>query len=123
MHKQTHTENPQDIRQRSFDFSLRIIRIVHALPKNSIGYCIGDQLLRAGTSIGANIEETQSASTKKDFIHGITIALKEARETNYWLRLLNESNVFKKDMLTRILEENIEIIKILTVIRSNSKKK
>jgi four helix bundle protein len=111
-----------DIRDRVFQFSLRIIRLVSKIPKNCAGRAISDQIMKSGTSIGANIEEAQSASTKKDFIRGITISLKEARETNYWLKLLIEATIIKKELLEKLMQENIEIIKILTVIRKNSKR-
>lgn len=110
-----------DIRERTFKFGVRIIKLGLALPKNAAGFAIADQLIRSGTSIGANIEEAQNASSKKEFIRGLTIALKEARETLYWLRMIAEVNLIKGKRLVPLMEENEEIIKILTTIIKKAK--
>jgi four helix bundle protein len=75
----------QDICDRTRAFALRIIKLYQALPKNETGGILGKQLLRAGTSIGANVEEAQAGQSKKDFVAKIGVALKEARETRYCL--------------------------------------
>ncbi len=111
----------KDISERTLKFGLRIINLVLSLPKNSVGNALGNQIVRSGTSVGANIEEAQDALSKKDFIHSMTISLKEARETNYWLKMISESGLVSKGRLESILKENIEIIKILTVIVKKSK--
>lgn len=111
----------KDISERTLKFGLRIIKLVSSLPKSSAGNALGNQIIRSGTSIGANIEEAQDALSKKDFIHSMTIALKEARETSYWLKMISESGLIPKNRLESILRENIEIIKILTVIVKKSK--
>jgi len=113
----------KDIVARTFAFSLRIIKLVNNLPKTPAGYAIGDQVVRSGTSIGANIEEAQDAASRKDFIHCLTISLKEARETHYWLKLIAESKMIKKGRLDSLVTENQELIKILTSIVKNTKKK
>lgn len=110
-----------DIKKRTFRFSVRIIKLVVNLPKNSVGYAIGNQVIRSGTSIGANIEEAQSAGSRKEFVRGMTIALKEARETDYWLRLIVESETVSLDKMIDIIKENQEIIKILTSIVKKTK--
>jgi len=74
------------------------------------------QLLRCGTSIGANIEEALAGQSKKDFLSKMSIASKEARETNYWLRLLRDSDILDERQSTSILEESEELIKLLTSI-------
>jgi len=102
-----------DIRERSFLFGVRIVRLVMSLPRNTAGLAIGNQIIRSGTGIGANIEESQNAGSKKEFIRGMTIALKEARETEYWLRLIVETELVSKNKLKNLIEENKEIIKIL----------
>jgi four helix bundle protein len=111
----------KDISERTFSFGLRIIKLVLSLPRNSVGNALGNQIIRSGTSIGANIEEAQDALSKKDFIHSMTISLKEARETHFWLRMISESNLLSKNRLTGLMEENVEIIKILITIVKNSK--
>lgn len=91
------------------------------MPKTTTGFAIGNQLIRSGTSIGANIEEAQNSGSKKEFIHGLTISLKEARETEYWIKLIRGANLISLDS-DSILEELIEITKVLTTIIRNSKK-
>lgn len=80
----------RDIVDRTYQFALRVIRLVSSLPANKICEVIGGQLLRAGTSVGANIEEAQAAYSKKEFSNKVGISHKEARESNYWLRLLKD---------------------------------
>ncbi len=110
-----------DIRERSFQFGVAIIQLVSRLPKTTAGFAIGNQIIRSGTSIGANIEEAQNAGTKKEFIHIITISLKEARETEYWLRLIFETELVEQKTILPILGEVKEIIKILITIVKRSK--
>ena len=97
---------------RTFKFAIRIIELTSKLPRTSTGMAISNQIVRSGTSVGANVEEAQNSASKKEFIHGMTIALKEARETYYWLRLLGESSVLPGQ--EDLIKENLEIIKILT---------
>ena len=77
--------------------------------------------MRSGTSIGANIAEAQNCGTKKDFIHTLTISLKEARETEYWLRIISEVKLAEDDLVSRLITEINELIKILTSIIKRSK--
>ena len=106
---------PEDIRERSFKFALRIIKLCKELPKNEVNKVLVNQVLRSGTSIGANLEEALGAHTKAEFTNSTNIAKKEARETNYWLRLMAESNGLKiKKRMENLLDEAEEIIKILT---------
>src|ERR1044072_6560500 len=88
------TENK--IIELAFDFSLQIIALYKRLTQEH-EFVISKQLLRSATSIGANVEEANAAQTKKDFITKMSIASKEARETNYWLRLLEKSQIIKHD--------------------------
>ena len=80
------------------------------------------QLLRSGTSIGANVEEAQAGQSKADFVCKMAIALKEARETRYWLRLIRESELAEKDSVDILLKEASELAKILGAIISSAKK-
>lgn len=114
-----------DIKERSFWFGVETVKLVTDLPKNTAGFSVGGQVVRSGTSIGANIniEEAQNAPTKKEFIHGMTIALREARETEFWLRIIVESNLIGREKIDKLIEENRELIKILTAIVKNSKLK
>lgn len=110
-----------DIRERTFNFGVRIVKLVMSLPKNTAGIAIGNQLIRCGTSIGANTEEAQNASSRKDFAHCLTVSLKEARETDYWLRMISEVGIIPTSRLESLLKENKEIIKILTTIIKRTK--
>ncbi len=79
------------------------------------------QLLRSGTSIGANVEEAQAGQSRADFLSKYNIALKEARETNYWLRLLNAVEVFTENEFENLLKESNELVAILTTIVENTR--
>ena len=112
----------QDIRQRTFDFAVRIVKLCRVLDEQpGVSRTLAKQLIRSGTSIGANVEEAQSGQSKRDFIHKLEIALKEARETLYWLRLLIASEILPESRLTPLIQENDELIKILVTIILKSK--
>jgi four helix bundle protein len=107
----------RDLLDRTFDFALRIINLYTYLDnKGSVARILGQQVLRAGTSIGANIEEAQAGQSRADFISKYSIARKEARETRYWLRLLIASKVVPVVKTKELLKEIEELIKILTTI-------
>lgn len=106
------------ILERSFDFALSIITLYQQLVSNK-EYVLSKQLLRSGTSIGANIEEATAAISKRDFIAKMSIASKEARETRYWLLLLQKSQIVKFDFTAYINEIN-QIVNILTAIVKTS---
>lgn len=101
------------ILEKTFDFSLKVIKIYKFLIEEKREFIMSKQLLRSATSIGANCEEADSAQSHKDFIAKMSISLKEAKETRYWIRLLLGSKYLEN---TDILEECEEIIKILTKI-------
>jgi len=113
---QMKTENK--ILELTFDFSLQIINLYKLLIQQN-EYVISKQILRSATSIGANVEEANAAQTKKDFITKMSIASKEARETKYWLRLLDKSQIIKYDY-TEHLKKIDHIINILTKIVKTS---
>ncbi|TAL69967.1 MAG: four helix bundle protein [Bacteroidetes bacterium] len=106
------------IEERSFKFALEIVNLYKEL-KNLNEFVISKQLLRAGTSIGANVSEAQAAQTKKDFITKMTIASKEARETRYWLQLLQQSKLVGINFNNYLIEIK-NIINILTKIVKTS---
>lgn len=106
------------IEERSFQFSLRIIKLVKDLRENN-EYIFANQLLRSSTSIGANVAEAGAGQSKKDFISKMAIASKEARETRYWLRLIKEANLSHLEV-SEYLNEIDQIIKILTKIVKTS---
>jgi len=98
-----------NIRYRAYHFSLKIIQLIQSFPEKKTYWIIGDQLLRAATSIGANLIEAKSSSSKRDFIKFYDIALKSANETRYWLSLLKDSNLASKSVIQPLLEEAKEI--------------
>ncbi|WP_300441504.1 four helix bundle protein [Christiangramia sp.] len=108
------------IRLKSFDFALLIIELYKQM-LNEKEYVLSKQLLRSGTSIGANIEEASAAISKKEFIAKMSISAKEARETLYWLKLVEKSQIVKIDV-SEILEKSEELIRILTSIIKTSQR-
>ena len=115
--KPTKTENI--IRTKSFEFALTIVHLSQKLRQNK-EFILSKQLLRSGTSVGANIEEADVAQSKKDFIAKMSIALKEARETQYWLRLLDSTKIVEMDF-SSYLQNIQEIERILTAILKTSR--
>ncbi len=117
--------NEKDIKilERSYQFALRIIKMGEQFPDTTGAKIIGNQLLRAGTSVGANVEEAVAAYSKPDFIYKMSIALKEARETHYWLRLLRDSAILKPVRFQAILLEAGEIKSILGAIVRTARKR
>ena len=109
-----------DIKDRTLDFAIRLAKLIKKFPKDSAGMVLSRQLIRAGTSVGANMEEADGASTRKDFFNKVSIARKEARETRYWLKvvlgseILNHASNIKE--ANELIEESTEIIKILSSI-------
>ena len=93
------------IRERSFRFGVEVVKLVRSLPKDTAGFAIGSQVIRSGTSVGANIEEAQNCGSRKEFIHTLTIALKEARETEYWLKIINEIKLAGQSPVKSLLLE------------------
>ena len=109
------------IQEKSYELALTIIRIVEKLPRNTQGFVLGKQLLRSGTSVGANVEEAIGAFSKDDFTYKMSIALKEARETHYWLRLLKDSKLLTETVMNPILSETAEVMRILGAIVKKSR--
>ncbi len=107
------------IQDKSFDFALSIIDVHKNLTHNKKEYIMSKQLLRSGTSIGANVNEAIEAQSRADFIHKLSIALKEARETEYWIRLLMAADYMENHHT--IHNEAQVIIKILTAIIKTTK--
>jgi len=101
--------------ERLKQFSISIIKLSSKFPKNPAGFTLADQLVRASTSIGSNLVEAQEAVSGKDFLYKVNHALKEAKETYYWLELLNDSLLMPKEELMPLLQETEEIVKILVV--------
>ncbi len=110
-----------DIYDRAFAFACRIVRMHQNATRNATSRPLLLQVLHAGTSIGANLEEAEAGQSKADFIAKSRIALKEARETLYWLRLISATEIIKATRLDPLIQESRELVAILTsIIRSAS---
>ena len=109
------------ILEKSVAFSVDVIRFCKVLERSREADILGRQLIRSATSIGANVHEAQAAQSKADFIAKISIAHKEARETSYWLRLIHEAGLAAHDSIREIIDENDQMIKILSSILLTSK--
>lgn len=112
-----------DLKERSYQFGISVIKVVKQLPRNTASYVIVSQLIRAAMSIGANIVEGSAASSKKDFINFYNTALKSAVETKYWLRSLVDSGLASVSQVEQLLAEVEELSNILGSIVSKSRKR
>lgn len=109
-------EPPRDLRERTKMFALRIIRLYGRLPQRIEAQVIGKQLLRSGTSVGANYREAQRARSDAEFLAKPGICLQELDESTYWLELLAESGLVKPDLLDHLRQENDQLLAIFTTI-------
>ncbi len=110
-----------ELERRTKEFALRVIRFVAQLPKNRVTDVMGYQLVKSGTSIGANYREANRAQSRSDFIHKIALVEKEAAETQYWLELMNESRIGRSQDRLWLLQESTELLAIFTTIGKSSK--
>jgi four helix bundle protein len=115
--------NNQELKQRTKKFALRIIRLCSALPKSREADVIGRQMLRSGTSVGANYREALRASSRRHFISNLEICLREGDETIYWLELLGESEIVPATRLTELIDECNQLVAILTATVRTAKSK
>ena len=113
--------NKAELEQRTKEFSLHLIRFLESLPKNYLGEALGRQLLKSGTSIGANYREANRAESKADFIHKLAIAEKEASETVYWLELMLEAGIGANQEATKLTQQAKELLAIFTAAGRTSK--
>ncbi len=111
----------RQIEEKSFQFAVRTVNLCRYLQTQRKEYILSRQLLRAGTSIGANIAESQRGQSRPDFISKLNIALKEAVETEYWLRLLRATEYLTEAEFSSICSDCTELIKILVAIVKTSK--
>ena len=111
-----------EIQERTFEFAIRIVKLCQYLDeKPGVKRILSNQLLRSGTSVGANIEEAQAGQSRADFLSKMSIASKEARETLYWLKLLEKAKLISGDRLQDLKQEADEIVRILTSIVKSTK--
>lgn len=110
------------ITERTFEFAVRIVKLCQALGREAgVSQPLVRQLIRSGTSVGANVEEAQAAQSRADFIHKMEIALKELRETRYWLRLLVATELVKPGRLESLIGESEELVRVVSKIVVSTK--
>jgi four helix bundle protein len=114
--------NDNLILRKSYDFSLEIVKLNTLLTTEMRQYELARQVLRSGTSICANVEEAQGGVSRKDFAHKMSIAYKEARETKYWLRLLNDSGIIVNGEIKSLLDDCEELLKLLYTIINTARR-
>lgn len=108
---------PQEISERAFEFAVRVVNLCRTLDGSpGVSRTLAKQLLRSGTSIGANLEESKGGQSRADYLTKVSIALKEARETHYWLRLFIATEIVPEYQLPPLLDESNQLIAILTSI-------
>ena len=117
-------KKPQEIGERAFGFAVRVVRLCQNLDKTAgVPRTLSNQLLRSATSVGANLEEAKGGQSAEDYLSKVSIALKESRETHYWLRLLIATEIVPEAQLNHLLEESNEVVAILTTIVKKLKSK
>jgi len=117
------TEKKNPLREKSYAFAVKIVHHTRTMINDQKEFVISKQLLKSGTSIGANIEEALQAQSQRDFLSKLSIALKEACETRYWLRLVRDTMQMPSKKIASLICDTEEIIKLLTAIIKTSKRK
>ena len=112
----------RDMMERTFEFSRRVIRLVGCLDCGTVSQTLGRQVLRSGTSIGANYREADKARSKAEFISKVGDCLKESAETCYWLELMEAERISKQEILLPLIDESRQILAILTTIKRNAER-
>jgi len=110
------------VKLKSYSFAIRIVRAYKFLSSEQKEFVLSKQMLRSGTAIGALVRESEHAESKADFIHKMSIALKEANETEYWLLLLHDTDYLEQKLFESIATDCSELIKLLVSIIKTSKK-
>lgn len=109
------------VKKKSFEFSIRVVKLFHYLQTDKKEYVLSKQLLRCGTSVGAMVREAEHSESKSDFIHKLAIAQKEINEAIYWLELLNATEYLSVQEFESINADAVEIIKLITNIIKTTK--
>jgi four helix bundle protein len=111
------------VQEKSYAFAIRVVRLYRYLTSKRNEHILSRQLLRSGTSIGANIEEAIGAHSRADFFAKITIAYKETRETHYWLRLLRDSDILTSTEVAGMLTDAEELLRLIGAIQNSTRSK
>ena len=114
---------PADLAERILEYGTRIVKVVGSMPRNLAGRRIADQLLTCGLSVGANYEGAQAAESHDDFVHKLQIALKELRESGYWLKVVSRSNLLPQNRLAPLLDESGQLVRMLSKAVARAKGK
>jgi four helix bundle protein len=109
------------IQQRSYELGLRIVRMIKAMGRDAASLVLARQVVRSGTSVGANVEEAQGSHSKAEFVRRMNIARSEARETLYWLRLIADAELLPRRRMNELLGEAEQIVRILVAIVKKSR--
>jgi four helix bundle protein len=112
---------PQDIQKRTFEFGVRVVGLVDRMPRTLAGETLARQLIRSGLSVGANVQEADGAESKRDFIHKISIAYKEARESRHWLATIRATVLKEDPEVIALWQEADELVRILFTIIKNAR--
>ena len=114
-------EKPEDLKVRTKKYALRVIKLVNTLPKNMVAHEIGRQLLKAGTSVGANTRSAYRGRSRKEFISKIGVVIEECDESLFWMEILVESGIMKENILKPLMNEADELISIFVSISKKNK--
>lgn len=115
------TNNPA--LDKSYEFALSIVKLCYSIQNDKNEFILTKQLLRSGTSIGANMEEAIGGQSNKDFLHKVSIAYKEARESHYWIRLMGDSKLIENDIKDELLGKVNELLRIIGSIQKTLRSK
>ena len=113
---------PQELRNRTKEFALRVVRLFRSLPRSPEAQVIGRQLLRSGTSVGANYRAACRARSRAEFVAKIGVVVEEADESAFWLELLIETGTFKRDQVSSLLTEALELTALFNASRTTIKR-
>ena len=116
-------KNDNVVQQKTYDFSIRIIKLYQYLTNEHNEFVLSKQILKSGTAIGANVEEAIGGQSEKDFYAKLSISYKEARETHYWIRLLTDTGYIDKNVSDSLLNDCAEILKIIGSIQKTLRHK
>ena len=113
---------PQELKDRTMDFAVRVLRMAENLPRNVSGQTIARQIARSGTSVAANYRAALRAKSRADFAHKVTIVLEEADETGFWIELAERVALVPQKRLTRLLDESEALVKIFSATRRTARR-
>jgi len=115
--------NREELKQRTKHYALRIVKLVEALPKTTTGRAVANQLIRSGTSVASNYRAACRGRSKAEFIAKIGIVIEEADESEFWLEVITEAKLLKKEQVESLLKETDEIISIMVTTSKSAKRK